>query len=450
MIEATYTFTRGFLWGTATAAHQVEGNNTNNQWWAWEQAGRTEGSSARACDWWGGRWREDFDRAAETGQNAHRLSVEWSRIQPTPHQWDEEALERYRLMLRGLKERGITAMVTLHHFTDPLWLSAGDPAHPQGAWESEAIVPAFERYVRKTVEALKEYCTLWSTINEPNVYAGLGYVVGTMPPGGGGLRLAMQVQANMLRAHAAAYRAIHDLQPEARVGYAWNYRPTAPRHRWFPPDVVMSRVRHRAVNLTFPTAISTGVMQTPLGNLRIPGVHGTQDYFGLNYYSAEQGWFDLLRPRELFTNAGFPKGADLSDSGQIANVPSGLYDAIRWLVKLYPDLPILITENGIDSADDAVRPRYIAQHLHQVWRALNFNWQVKAYFHWTLVDNFEWERGWNQRFGLWGLEVDTQRRTKRPSAELYEQICKSNALSSEMVQKYCPEVFDRIFPPFEG
>ena len=132
-------------------------------------------------------------------------------------------------MLRGLRERGMTAMVTLHHFTDPLWL-----AEKRG-WETEAVVPLFEKFVRKTVEALKEYCTLWCTINEPNVYALSGYVDGDFPPGDGGLRLAMKVEANMARAHAAAYRAIHEIQPEARVGYALHYRPMVartPGSRW--------------------------------------------------------------------------------------------------------------------------------------------------------------------------------------------------------------------------
>src|SRR5512135_441770 len=122
MPQATFTFPAGFLWGTATAAHQVEGGNTNNNWYKWEQEGHTAAPSGRATDWWNGRWQDDFDRAAETGQNAHRLSVEWSRIQPEPGRWDEQALERYRTMLRGLRDRGLTAMVTLHHFTDPLWL----------------------------------------------------------------------------------------------------------------------------------------------------------------------------------------------------------------------------------------------------------------------------------------------------------------------------------------
>ena len=443
-IQATYHFPRGFLWGAATSAHQVEGGNTNNQWYAWEQAGRTKAGSGLACDWWSGRWREDFDRAAETGQKAQRLSVEWSRIQPTPDQWDEDAIERYRLMLRGLRQRGMSAMVTLHHFTHPLWLDE------RGAWESKEVVFHFERFVRKTVEALKEYCSLWCTINEPNVYAGLGYITGAMPPGGGGLQLAVRVQANMARAHAAAYRAIHEIQPQARVGYALHYRPTVSRRRWFPLDAVMRRYRHLAVNLAFPTAISTGVMRTPLGRIRMPEAKGTQDFFGLNYYSVDTVSFDALRPKELFTRTGYPGDADLSQSGMIANIPQGFYDAIRWVVRTYPDLPILITENGIDSSEDAVRRRYMAQHLHQIWRAVNFNWQVKGYYHWTLVDNFEWERGWTQRFGLWALDTQSQKRTKRPSADLYAAICRSNSLSTEMVQQYCPEVFDKIFPPFDG
>jgi beta-glucosidase len=130
----------------------------------------------------------------------------------------------------------------------------------------------------------------------------------------------------------------------------------------------------------------------------------------------------------------------------IANIPEGLFQTINWAVQTYPRLPILITENGIEDADDHIRPRYLAQHVHQMWRAVNFNWPVKGYFHWTLVDNFEWERGWTQRFGLWGLDVETQKRIKRPSADLYGEICKENGLSSEMIQKYCPEVFDKLFP----
>lgn len=440
MPSASFHFPKGFLWGCATAAHQVEGNNTNNNWYRWEQEGRTKHKSGLACDWWGGRWKEDFDRAAEGGQNAHRLSVEWSRIQPAPDRWDEDALEHYRLMLRSLHERGMTPLVSLHHFTDPLWL------YEMGGWENEAVVALFEKFVRKTVEALKEYCTLWCTINEPNVYALNGYLTGDFPPGKQDNKLAMRVLANMLRAHAAAYRAIHAIQPEARVGYALHYRPQVPANPASPLDRLMTNIRYSGINLAFPSGISTGVMRTPLGNFRVPEVKGTQDYIGLNYYTVDTVAFDPRRPRELFTRAFYPKDADLSPTGFIANIPEGLFESIRWAQRTYPNLPILITENGVEDADDRLRPRYLAQHIHQMWRAVNFNWPVKGYFHWSLVDNFEWERGWTQRFGLWGLELETQRRIRRPSVDLYAAICKENGLTSEMVQQYCPEVFEKIFP----
>lgn len=440
MPQATYHFPKGFLWGTATASHQVEGNNTNNNWHAWEQAGHTVHKSGLAADWWGGRWREDFDRAAEGGQNAHRFSLEWSRIQPTPDTWDEEAIEKYRAMLRGLKERNIVALVSLHHFTDPLWLAE------KGGWETDAVVPLFERYVRKVVDALKEYVTLWCTINEPNVYAVSGYVQGAFPPGKKDVKLSMCVLGNMIKGHAAAYRAIHELQPEARVGYALHFRPMVPRIPWSPLDRWMRNIRYNGLNMGFPSAISTGVMRSPVGSQNIPEAKGTQDYLGLNYYSVDTVWFDLLKPGELFTNGGFPKGADMSDTNFIANIPEGIYESIKWIDRTYPHLPIIITENGVEDFDDHMRPRYLAQHLHQVWRACNFNWPVKGYFHWSLVDNFEWERGWTQRFGLWGLDIDTQKRIRRPSVDLYAEICRENGISSEMVQKYCPEVFEKLFP----
>jgi beta-glucosidase len=440
MPTGTYHFPRGFLWGTATAAHQTEGNNTNNSWWKWEQEGHTAHKSGLACDWWGGRWKEDFDRAAEAGQSAHRLSVEWSRIQPTPDRFDEEALERYRTMLRGLRDRNMTVMVTLHHFSDPLWLGE------LNGWETEAVVTLFEKFVRRTVEALKEYCSLWCTINEPNVYALEGYLRGNFPPGKDDLKLGVRVQANMARAHAAAYRTIHELQPEARVGYALHFRPQEPARAWFPLDRLMRNIKFQGINMAFPSALSTGVLKSPLGNIQVPEAKGTQDFFGLNYYSVDTVAFDLRNPGELYSRSFFPEGTDLADAGMNSNTPEGFYWAINWAVKTYPGLPILVTENGIEDVTDRIRPRYLAQHVHAMWRAVNFNWPVKGYFHWSLVDNFEWERGWTQRFGLWALDIETQQRTKRPSADLYAAICKENGLSSEMVQKYCPEVFKKLFP----
>lgn len=198
--------------------------------------------------------------------------------------------------------------------------------------------------------------------------------------------------------------------------------------------------------MAFPSAISTGVMRSPLGNTRIPEVKGLQDFLGVNYYSVDTVKFDITNSRELFGRRSYPEHSDLSSTKFIANIPNGFFDSLKWATTTYPNLPLLVTENGVEDFEDVMRPRYIAQHVHQMWRAVNFNWPIKGYFHWTLVDNFEWDRGWTQRFGLWGLDRETQARIRRPSVDLYSEICAENGLSALMVNKYCPEVLQKIFP----
>jgi beta-glucosidase len=440
MAQAAFHFPRGFMWGTATAAHQVEGNNNNNNWWAWEQdAGHIQNGqkSGLACDWWNGRWREDFDRAAGGGQNAHRMSVEWSRVQPTPDRWDEDALDRYREMVRGLLERGLTPMVTLHHFSDPLWLSE------MGGWENDEAPGYFDKYVRKTVEALREYVTLWCTINEPNVYTVSGYILGDFPPGKKDLRTGLKVAVNLLRGHAAAYRAIHSLQPQSRVGLAIHFRLFQGAKSWLPLDKLAAGLQNRFFNEIIPSALSRGVLPWP-ASTRLPEAKGTQDYLGINYYTKEMVAFNLANSATMFGRGFFRKEAELSETGFIANEPEGLFEIIKWGRQF--NLPMIITENGAEGADDSFRQRYLIEHIHQVWRAVNFNWPVKGYFYWTLVDNFEWERGWTQRFGLWELDNETQVRRRRPSVDLYAEICRENGLTSETVARYAPELSDKIFP----
>jgi beta-glucosidase len=441
MAQATFHFPRGFLWGTATAAYQVEGNNTHSNWYAWEsQAGRIKNGhkSGLACDWWGGRWREDFDRIQETGQNAHRLSVEWGRIQPAPDRWDEEALDRYLEMLRSLRERSITPMVTLHHYTEPQWLAE------QGGWENDQAPAYFEKYVSKVVEVLKEYVTLWITINEPNGVITHSYILGDYPPGKLSLRTAFRAGVNLVRAHALAYHAIHKLQPQARVGIALLYRGFEPARAWLPLDRWSAGMQSRSFNDMFPRALDDGLVRTPFGNTRVAQAEHTQDFLGVNYYTRDLVKFDLLKPTELFGRRFYRTGAALSDNAFIAHEPEGLYQALKWGLQF--KVPMMVTENGIEDATDHLRPRYLIQHLHQVWRAVNFNWPIKGYFHWTLVDNFEWSAGWTMRFGLWELDPETQTRRKRPSADLYAEICRENGISSEMVARFAPEIFNEMFP----
>ncbi len=439
MPRATFNFPAGFLWGTATAAHQVEGNNVNNDWWAWEQeAGHIHDGdlSGKACDWWGGRWREDFDRAQDGWQNTHRFSVEWSRIQPEPDRWDEAALDRYRQMLLGLRERNITAMVTLHHFTNPMWLAE------IGGWENEAVVDLFAAYVGRTVEALKSHCQLWVTINEPNVYMNGAYLGDGFPPGKNDQKTALKVLLNMVKAHAAAYQVIHDLQPDAQVGVAHHWRGFQPANKG-PLTGYLSKLHHKAFNDAFAHSLKTGKFDAVMLKADVPQAKDTQDFLGLNYYTRDLIKFDLRKSGALFSDRYYPKDALLSETGFLANDPHGFQEAIKWADKF--GLPIYITENGCDDSQDDFRRRYLLEHLQAMWHMLTNNIPIKGYFYWTLVDNFEWERGWSQRFGLWGLDPQTQIRTKRKSVDLYAEICRTNAITSEAVEKFAPEVYDIIY-----
>jgi beta-glucosidase len=428
------------MWGTATASYQVEGNNTNSNWYAWEKSGNIIDyqTCGLACDWWGGRWRDDFDRAAEAGQNTHRLSVEWSRIQPEFNRWDEDALNYYRQMVRGLIERGLTPMVTLHHFSEPLWLSE------LGGWQHETSVEYFDNFVLKTVEALQEYVSWWCTINEPNVYATLAYLTGDFPPGKKSLSAVFQVIANMIKGHALAYQTIHAIQPEAKVGLAHQYRGFTPAKPFSPVDHWVTNMTSKAFNDAVPGTLKDGTLRFLGMKKSILAAKGTQDFFGINYYTQENVAFDLLSPGELFSKRFYPPDADLSPTGYIANEPFGFFKALKW-AKSY-NLPIIVTENGTEDPDDIFRPRYLAEHIHQLWHAVNFNWKIQGYLHWSLTDNFEWERGWTQRFGLWELDRSSQDRHKRPSADLYTAICQENAISSDMVAQFAPEAMEKLFP----
>ncbi|HSV85379.1 MAG TPA: family 1 glycosylhydrolase, partial [Levilinea sp.] len=338
MPRATYHFPGGFLWGTATSSHQVEGNNQNNNWAAWERADGKIHAGQRAglaADWWGGRWKEDFDRAADAGQNAHRFSIEWSRIQPTPTHWDEAALDHYREMARGLERRNMMPLVTLHHFTDPYWLSE------RGGWENDDTPELFNRYAAKVVEALKEYVTLWVTINEPNLYTYFGYLNGVFPPGKNDRSAAFVVLRNLLRGHAMAYKTIHEIQPQSRVGVAHHYRGFYPARAWLPADRLAARLFSQNLNDAVPQALADGNLNFIFKRERIKAAAKTQDFFGLNYYSVDLVAAAPTRLQDFYTRRFYPKDAAVSETGFIANTPWGFYDAMRWASR--SKLPLIIS-----------------------------------------------------------------------------------------------------------
>jgi len=207
-------FPAGFLWGAATSSHQVEGGNHWNDWWEFEQSDRLPHRSGEACRHYE-LYESDFGLARSLGHNAHRFSIEWSRIEPRPGEWSEPAIAHYAAVLDALHRRGLEPIVTLHHFTNPAWFSH------RGGWTRNDSVAYFERYVEFVTARLAHKARYWLTINEPTVYVKRAYVAGSWPPCvSGSWRNAALALRNLCRAHAIAYRVIHRARPDAMVGLA--------------------------------------------------------------------------------------------------------------------------------------------------------------------------------------------------------------------------------------
>ncbi len=419
---AALDFPTGFLWGVATAAHQVEGSNTNNNWWAWEQQGKIhDRDSARvACDWWRHAER-DFDLAADMGLGALRLSIEWSRVEPRPGEWDDGAIARYREMLSALRARKIVPLVTLHHFTDPLWL--------KGGFLGRDAVARFVRFSRRVAEELGDLFDLYCTFNEPNVYAFFGYVDGSFPPGRrGDVRAMLKVQASMARAHLEAYEAIRGARPGAKIGFAQNYNVFDPARPRSPLDRLAAQTLDAAFNEFFTRRASRAC-----------------DWAGFNAYYREVVRVDRHAPFVHHLAAPGTRRGDSPPKGEWGELyPQGIARVAQRLARL--DKPIYVTESGVADRSDRVRPWVIASAVRALHDAIGRGADVRGYFHWTLVDNFEWLHGYSTRFGLVELDVETQTRTPRPSAALYARIAKANALTPEMLREFEPDVMAAAFP----
>jgi beta-glucosidase len=438
--EATFHFPADFRWGVITSAHQVEGENITNDWWAWEQeSGRIKDghTSGVACNWWENA-EADFDWAAHMGLNSLRLSVEWSRVEPRSGVFDDSALERYGEMLQALRGRNIEPMVTLHHFSNPRWLAE------QGGWEAPETIARFTRFVRRVVEALGEYCDLWCTINEPNVYAVMGYVEGVFPPGQSDSKVALRVIRNLLAGHAAAYREIHAVQPGARVGLAHHMRVFDPVNSRSSLDRRAARASDRMFNQAILTALTKGRWMRPLGFGLAWKLRRTLDWIGLNYCTRDIVAFDRTQSQSLFGSRRHADGAELLDEGYGEFYPQGMFRCLKRIAHL--GLPIYVTENGIPDDDDDQRPRYLLTHLHQVWHAIQLCYPVMGYYHRTLVDSFEWAEGWALRFGLISLDTDSQVRRPRRSAGLYADIVRANAITPQIIDTYAPDLRPELLP----
>ncbi|MFO0547362.1 MAG: family 1 glycosylhydrolase [Polyangiaceae bacterium] len=425
------SFPAGFLWGAATSHHQVEGGAPRaiepSDWTDWTRApGRVaDGSTADdACGWWSGRAEEDLSLAHRIGHNAHRLGISWARIEPEPGQFDEAALARYERILGHARSVGLETMVTLHHFSSPRWFAA------RGGFSKSPSIERFARFVRVAVERLAPVVSRWATFNEPNVYAMMGWGGRRWPPGRGSMLLQQRVAGNLLRAHAAAVRVARAVSPSASIGIVLNL----PR---FEPasggalDRAVARAQDFAFNGVMLEGLARGVLGPPISMTRVevPDLAGSLDFVGLNFYGRYEVRFDPLSPMQLFgrhVQAGSIKNEHI-DWGE----PSGPALTAQ-LLRLHGALakPIYVTENGVFDPTDEVRRRFLVDQLGAVHAAIARGADVRGYFHWSLVDNFEWAEGFTTPFGLIAIDRRTGARRPRESARLYESIIRSNALDA--------------------
>lgn len=422
----TLHFPGDFLWGAATSAHQVEGNNTNSDWWYWEQTHLPENMrSGSATDQYH-LFEQDFTLLQKLGHNAHRLSIEWSRIEPEEGRFSQEAIDHYLQVLRSLKNKEIKVMLTLHHFTSPVWFTN------KGGWESFAAPDRFEHFVQKIVPILAPYVDLWVTINEPGVLVWGGYIAAKWPPQHKDWLKATKATWNLSQAHKKSYRAIHKLLPSAQVGIAHNVTSFNPFHRHSIREEAATWFLDLMVNHFF---------------YKLTG-KSTHDFLGLNYYFHQYISFN--------GEARFPKIVDIattkkdtSDLGWEIN-PSGIFDMIMDFSDYH--LPIYITENGLASTNDDRRVRFLISYLQEIYHAIASGAQVKGYFHWSLLDNFEWSDGFNPRFGLVEVnyeklyqemaerkshdikEYKTTSRKARPSALVYKEIISQGGIPHRLLK----------------
>ena len=427
-----FSLPEGFLLGSATAATQIEGGDRNNNWYAWCEKGKIkDGTSClRADDHWN-RYIEDIELLKRLDHKVYRMGLEWSRIEPEKGKFDGAAIARYRDELQRLIQNGIRPLVTLHHFTHPLWFCA------EGEFESEKSIGYFERYTRYVVENIGDLVSEYITINEPNVFVTNGYFMGEWPPGKKDLGLAMKVYRNMALCHIAAYKAIHEVRREkgfdresrTMVGVANHLRVFDPYSR-NPLDWLAARVMCWLFQGAIIRSMSSGRLRFPLGSGAPLGTGRFYDFIGINYYTRSAVRFKGFRSDVM---PGTPRN-DLD--WEI--YPEGLYKLCREFYKKYR-APIWITENGTCDGNDSFRAGYIYDHLYIVSMLCGEGIPVERYYHWTLMDNFEWLEGESARFGLVHVDYETQARTVRKSGRFYSEICRNNGVTEEMIREHLLE-----------
>ncbi|MHB1454026.1 MAG: glycoside hydrolase family 1 protein [Saccharofermentanales bacterium] len=424
---APFYLKEGMKLGVSAAATQIEGGDRNNSWYDWYLKGHIKGGSdpSRACDHYA-RFREDTLLMSSMGIGFYRMGIEWSRIEPEEGIFSKEALGHYREEILLLKSRGIEPLLTLHHFTNPMWFeNIGGFGNPR----AEEI---FLRFTAEVVHAVGDLVSEYITINEPNVYAVSSYFYGAWPPGEKSFRSAMRIYKAMAACHIRAYQLIHRIRRgmgfiDTRVGVANHIRIFEPASKYNPWHILCARLMDHLFQGALTKAMSLGRPAFPIG--RCKGIRPGRyyDFIGINYYSRTtvSGFADGVR-----------KNAPVSDLGWEI-YPEGIVRACQMLFDRY-HAQIYITENGTCDNSDSFRARFINEHLKALCGS---KLPIARYYHWCFTDNFEWLEGESARFGLVHVDFDTQERTVKRSGEFYSRIIRENGVSRDLLKEYAMQEY---------
>ena len=431
---------RNFLWGAATAAHQVEGDNQHSDWWRWEKEGNIEGGalSGKACDHWR-LFREDLQLAKSLGLNSYRFSIEWAKIEPVQGEWNEEAFAWYDSLLQECEKLEIVPMLTLHHFTLPAWMA------DKGGFAVKESITHFVRFASEVIRRFGDRIPLWCTFNEPLVLCLGAYLGGFMPPAKNNPELIGVASRNILDAHALTYDLLHRRRKKRvgpfahfplEVGIAHNMMDFLPDRMWHPIEQIVAGALDRFYNRAWLDAITgakqnfglLGLIKAPEQNKMLHG-HRTADYIGVNFYTKA---FVRWKPRDsgegvitqLPLGVSFARKEEPQSDMGWAIHPDGFRKALECAASY--NLPIYVTENGIADRADRYRRGYIFDHLLEISKANENGANIRGFYYWSLLDNFEWSKGFGPRFGLFEVDYETKERKARASALAYRDIIRAH------------------------
>jgi beta-glucosidase len=421
-----FEFPGEFLWGSATAAHQVEGDNKNSDWWAFEHMPDTpcKEPSGAAIEHYK-RYPRDMALLAGLGFNTYRFSVEWARIEPAEGDFDQGELDHYRKMVELCRKSNLIPMVTLNHFTLPKWVA------DRGGWLSPSTPGFFERYTRRVVGALGDNVEWYSTLNEPGMVAFGGYGGGfPFPPQLRGVDNWKSATGRLIEAHKLSRAAIKELRPAAKVGL------TNAMQEWEANaggEPIMKYARHLTEDVYLEAAADDdyiGVQTYTRARLELPRAAGLLSGLVLSVGPLEKLIVGRMTSR---TNDSFAPGMKTDPGMRVTQMgyefrPQAVAATVRRAAQFLPGKPIVVTEHGIATADDAERVEFITEGLRSLHAVIADGIPLKGYIHWSAFDNFEWSSGYAMQFGLIAVDRTTQERTVKPSARFLGEVARANRL----------------------